>query len=411
MESYSLYEVNEYIKRVIALNFEESIWIECEINQINEKRGNYYLQLIEKDEEKDVIKAQASAAIWYRNALFIKKKLGKLFDSILQSGVNVKLKCNVGFSERYGLNYVIEDIDVNYTMGQMEIQRQKVIERLKEEKLLHLNHRRNLPSVLQRIAVVSSETAAGFADFMEQLNNNSYDYAFEIALFDSAMQGVKMEEEVCASIREINDSYKEYDCVVVIRGGGSKLDLSGFDNFNIAAHIAKCKLPVITGIGHEIDQTVSDLTANLSLKTPTAVAGYLIEQNLHFETTIIELAQNINGHIQHIFEQDSLSLDTIQERLYYSIKDRFSSENISLQSIERLTQNAIQQKFRIHRSKLESAEGILKAVHPDNVLKRGFSYIMNEDKEHITNKKSASKESDLVIHFKDGKLKVKNNNG
>jgi len=407
LESYSLYEVNEYIKRVIALNFEDAVWIECEINQINEKRGNYYLQLIEKEEEKDVIKAQASAAIWYRNAMFIKKKLGKLFDSILQGGVKVKLKCSISFSERYGMNYVIEDVDVNYTIGQMEIQRQKVIERLKEEKLLNLNHQKNLPSVLQRIAVVSSEKAAGFADFMEHLNHNNYDYAFEIALFDSAMQGQNMETEITDSIREINDSYKEYDCVVVIRGGGSKLDLSGFDNFNIAAHIAKCKLPVITGIGHEIDQTVSDLTANLSLKTPTAVAGYLVEQNLHYETTIIELAQQINGHIQNIFDEDSLRLDNIQERLYYNIKDRFSSEHISLQSIERLTQSAIQQKFQIHKSKLDAVNGILKVVHPDNILKRGFSYIMNDKDQHITNKKSAMKESELVIHFKDGKLKVK----
>lgn len=411
MESYSLYEVNEYIKRVIALNFEEAVWIECEINQINEKRGNYYLQLIEKEEDKDVIKAQASAAIWYRSALFIKKKLGKLFDSILQSGVNVKLKCSISFSERYGMNYVIEDIDVNYTMGQMELQRQKVIERLKDEKLLNLNNEKSLPSVLQRIAVVSSEKAAGFADFMEQLNQNSYDYAFEIALFDSSMQGKNMEAEVTNSIREINDSYKEYDVVVVIRGGGSKLDLSGFDNFNIAAHIAKCKLPVITGIGHEIDQTVSDLTANLSLKTPTAVAGYLIDQNLHYETTVMQLAQEINGHIQHIFDQDSLTLDTIQERLHYSIKDRFSSENISLQSVEQMTRNAIYQKFGMHRSKLDAVEGILKAVHPDNVLKRGFSYVMNSKDEHITSKKSAKSESELVIHFRDGKLKVNNTNG
>ncbi len=410
MESYSLYEVNEYIKRVIALNFEDSIWIECEINQINEKRGNYYLQLIEKEEGKEEIKAQASAAIWYRSALFIKKKLGKLFDSILQSGVYVKIKCNIGFSERYGLNYVIEDIDVNFTMGQMEIQRQKVIERLKEEKLLYLNHQKSLPSVLQRIAVVSSEKAAGFADFMEQLNNNSYGYAFEIALFDSSMQGTKMEPEITNSIREINETYNEYDCVVVIRGGGSKLDLSGFDNFNIAAHIAKCQLPVITGIGHEIDQTVSDLTANLSLKTPTAVAGYLIEQNLHFETTVIELTQNINAYIQDIFNRDSQILESIHERLYYSVRDRFSSEKISLKSINNMLENAAKQKFRMHKAKFELVEGILKAVEPNNILKRGFSYITNSKKEYITSKKKAETEKELIIQFKDGNLKVNNKN-
>ena len=407
MESYSLYEVNEYIKRVIALNFEDAFWIECEINQINENRGNYYLELIEKSEKSGNIIAKASAAIWYKSALFIKKKLGKLFDSVLQSGVEVRLKVNVNFNERYGLSFVIEDVDVNYTMGQMELQRQKVIERLTTENLMTLNHSKVLPSVLQRIAVISSETAAGFADFVQQLQSNGYGYDFQLGIYDSAVQGQKMEAQITSSIREINNEAHLYDCVVIIRGGGSKLDLSGFDNYNIAAHIAKCKIPVITGIGHEIDQTVSDLTSYLSLKTPTAVASYLIDNNAQYEARIIEIGRAINAEIMHRFEKDNQWLNSFRDQLNYLIRDRFSSEMINLKSAENLLRNSTHRVIERQSDKLSGIEALLKVVDPEHILKRGFSYTTTTEGSFILNKKQAAKEKELLIHYNDGQIKVK----
>jgi len=407
VESYSLYEVNEYIKRVIALNFEDAFWIECEINQINENRGNYYLELIEKSEKSGNIIAKASAAIWYKSALFIKKKLGKLFDSVLQSGVEVRLKVNVNFNERYGLSFVIEDVDVNYTMGQMELQRQKVIERLTTENLMTLNHSKVLPSVLQRIAVISSETAAGFADFVQQLQSNGYGYDFQLGIYDSAVQGQKMEAQITSSIREINNEAHLYDCVVIIRGGGSKLDLSGFDNYNIAAHIAKCKIPVITGIGHEIDQTVSDLTSYLSLKTPTAVASYLIDNNAQYEARIIEIGRAINAEIMHRFEKDNQWLNSFRDQLNYLIRDRFSSEMINLKSAENLLRNSTHRVIERQSDKLSGIEALLKVVDPEHILKRGFSYTTTTEGSFILNKKQAAKEKELLIHYNDGQIKVK----
>ncbi len=411
MESYSLFEVNEYIKRVIALNFEDAFWIECEINQINGNRGNYYLELIEKSEKSGDIIAKASAAIWYKSALFIKKKLGKLFDSILQSGVEVRLKVNVNFNERYGLSFVIEDVDVNYTMGQMELQRQKVIERLKAENLITLNHSKVLPSVLQRIAVISSETAAGYADFIEQLQSNAYGYDFQIGLYDSAVQGQKMESQITESIREINDEAHLYDCLVIIRGGGSKLDLSGFDNYNIAAHIAKCKLPVITGIGHKIDTTVSDLTSYLSLKTPTAVASYLIDSNAQFEAQIIEMGRGINAEILHRFDSDNQWLNSFREQLNYLIRDRFSSEMINLSSAQKILRNSTDRVIERQSDKLEGFETLLKVVDPKNILKRGFNYTTTLNGDFVLNSKKAKKEKELLIHYHDGQTNVKINNG
>jgi len=407
VESYSLYEVNEYIKRVIALNFEDAFWIECEINQINENRGNYYLELIEKSEKSGNIIAKASAAIWYKSALFIKKKLGKLFDSVLQSGVEVRLKVNVNFNERYGLSFVIEDVDVNFTMGQMELQRQKVIERLTTENLMTLNHSKVLPSVLQRIAVISSETAAGFADFVQQLQSNGYGYDFQLGIYDSAVQGQKMEAQITSSIREINNEAHLYDCVVIIRGGGSKLDLSGFDNYNIAAHIAKCKIPVITGIGHEIDQTVSDLTSYLSLKTPTAVASYLIDNNAQYEARIIEIGRAINAEIMHRFEKDNQWLNSFRDQLNYLIRDRFSSEMINLKSAENLLRNSTHRVIERQSDKLSGIEALLKVVDPEHILKRGFSYTTTTEGSFILNKKQAAKEKELLIHYNDGQIKVK----
>ena len=260
MEAYSLFEVNQYIKRVLALNFEEPIWVECEINQVSNSRGNLYLDLIEKSEDNDQIVAKSAATLWYRQFLFIKKKLDKLTDSILSEGVKVKLKVNIEFSERYGMSLNIIDIDPAFTFGQFELNRQKVIEQLRSKGLLDRNGQHKLPTVIKRVAVISSETAAGYQDFVNQILENAYDYHFDIDLFPAAMQGQKTEREVVDALRSAQEG--NYDIIAIIRGGGSKLDLAAFDNYNIAFEIANCDIPVFTGIGHDIDQTVCDIVSN-----------------------------------------------------------------------------------------------------------------------------------------------------
>jgi len=202
LEAFSLFEVNQYIRRVLALNFEEPFWVECEINSVSNSRGNVYLNLIEKAEDSEEVIASNSAQIWYRKFLFIKKKLGPLVDSILQSGIKVKLKVNVSYSERYGMSLVIEDIDPAYTFGQFEMTRQKTIESLRKKKLMDKNAALPLPEILQRIAVISSASAAGYQDFMEQLKENPYGYRFKVDLFQSAMQGTKTEKDVVAALRQ-----------------------------------------------------------------------------------------------------------------------------------------------------------------------------------------------------------------
>ena len=184
MESFTLYQVNEYIRRVIALNFREPIWIDAEISQCKESRGNYYIDLIDKDEITLQINANAQANLWKSSFRFIKRKIGDVIYELLQEGRSVRLKCKVEFHERYGMKLVVDDIDPNYTFGQIELKRQEIISRLKEEKLFDLNKSIELPIICQNIALITSSKAAGYKDFISQLNANPYGYQFNINIYE-----------------------------------------------------------------------------------------------------------------------------------------------------------------------------------------------------------------------------------
>ena len=285
--SYSLYELNEYIRRVIALNFAEPIWVNAEISQIKEVRGNVYMDLVYHDDQTNEIKAQISAGIWFKSYLFLKNKLGALLPSLLSEGTHVLLKVQVEFTERYGMKLIVEDIDPSFTIGQMEMNRQKILQKLFDEGLTHQNKLTKLPVVIQRIAVISSDNAAGYIDFINHLSQNPYGYQFKTTLFRASLQGQNTEREVCQALNDISEDASKYDCTVIIRGGGSKLDLAWFDNFNIGARIAKSPIPVMTGIGHDINATVADTVAHTTLKTPTAAADFIISHNICFEYLLV----------------------------------------------------------------------------------------------------------------------------
>ncbi len=402
MKSYSLFELNEYIKRVIALNFEEAIWIKAEISQVKESRGNVYIDLIQKDERDDSVIAQASAAIWYKSLLFIKKKLGELTDSILQDGIEVNVKVKVGFHERYGMKLSIEDIDASYTMGQVEINRQKIIERLKKAELLERNAMIYMPPVLQRIAIIASETSAGYKDFEAQLANNGYGYIFHTTLFHVAVQGRSTSDEVSAALKEIHTRDKEYDVAIIIRGGGSKIDLSGFDDYNIGHAIATNKVPIITGIGHEIDLSVADIVAHTYLKTPTAVANFIIDHNLHFEAEIDYLSQQISNQVSNRLKLEQSSLDQIEHILSTKPLELIKWNDEKLDQIKNETKQATKYLINKLKEELKNVEQLITAVKPENILKKGFSYIQKNDK--VIGSKKHLKSGDLIdIVFVDGK--------
>ncbi len=377
-----------------------------EISQIKESRGNWYLEIIEKKEGSEEIIAQSSAALWYKSYMFLKRKIGPSISSLLQDGIQVKLKINLDFHERYGLKMVIEDIDPNYTMGQVELNRQKIITKLKEEGVYDLNNSLELPSILQRVAVIASERSAGYADFMKQLEQNAYDYDFEVALYDSAVQGRNVESDFVAAFADIADNLEAYDCVVIIRGGGSKLDLSGFDNYNIASAIARCNLPVITGIGHEIDETVSDMVAYEALKTPTAVASYLIDKCAYYEGEINQLSELLKLDTLQRLKQEESQLKLIQQEINLAPKSLLEREKLGLETTIRSLERGFRSLVQKEDLFVTKAETLLEVMDPKHILKRGFTLIKQSGK-IVANAKSIDHKKKLSISFADADLEAK----
>ena len=405
MHSYSLYELNEYIKRVIALNFNEPIWVNAEISQVSEVRGQVFLDLIQHDEENGKTVAQSNAIIWYKSYLFIKKKLGDLLPAILKEGSHVMVKVSVEFDERYGLKLIISDIDASYTIGQMEMARQKILERLEKDGLIEKNKERGIPEVIQKVAIISSGTAAGYRDFIKQLTTNSFGYQFKLDLFPSAMQGANVEKDVIRAIDHIN-RLEGYDCIVIIRGGGSKLDLSYFDNYNIAAAIAHNALPVLTGIGHDIDQSVADVVAKLALKTPTAVADYILERNLNFESEIIQSGTYISNWSRQLIHNHRLRLSNFQSILSIQPMQLVKAQNDQLDQrqneVKRLTLQLIKEK----KLQLTHLESVIQIGDPVQILKKGFA-IIQKDSTILQSSSQAEKGDELKIKMHDGEIKTK----
>lgn len=405
MEAYSLYDLNEYIRRVIALNFPESIWITCEISSAKNSRGNLYIDLIQQNENDEVI-AQGSAVLWYRNFIFLKSKLGELIDAILKDGTEVKIKVSIDYNERYGLKLVIEDIDPTYTLGQMELARKKILERLRNEGVLELNKEKTIPTVIQKIAVISAETAAGYIDFKEHLNNNAFGYAYKISLFQAALQGQNTEKEVVNALREISEIKEKFDVVVIIRGGGSKLDLAAFDNYNIGIEIAKFPLPILTGIGHEIDNTIADMVAFESLKTPTAVANFIIDRSQLFETSIDILYENIFSQIKEKIRHENEKLNYVYTLITQQPKTMIETHKLNINylytSMLQLKNNVIQQ----HRQRLGAFHQMIEISKPENILKRGFVMVKSGD-QFLTSKADVGAIENAEIQFHDGKSEIK----
>lgn len=405
MEAFSLLEVNQYIKRVLALNFEEAFWVECELNQVSNSRGNLYLELIQKADEGEEVVAKNSAQIWYRQHLFIKKKLGKQADAILSPGIKVKMKVNVNYSERYGLSLVVEDIDPSYTFGQFELNRQKIIDKLTEKNLIDKNSKLPLPTVMQKIAVISSSRAAGYKDFVAQLTDNDYGYDFEITLYDSAMQGQKTEQDVVAALIAARKS--DADVIVIIRGGGSKLDLSGFDNYNIAFEVAASELPVITGIGHEIDQTITDIVAHSVMKTPTAVADMIIEHNVGFESDVLTLENEIFSEVNYRLQFHSEQLIMMQERIRTLPATTVTLHRQLLANMEESIESLALSKITSAQKEMEMMEEKLELLDPKLVLQRGYTLVRQKGKLITDAALLSKKDIKLDIQFRDGEISVK----
>lgn len=406
MDSYSLKQVNDYIKQVVALNFEESIWIEAEISQMKEVRGQIYLEFIDKSEETEKVVAKAQGVIWFKSLMFIKKKLGELANSILQEGRQIRFKAKIEFHEIYGLKLSLEDIEPSFTLGMVELNRQKTISKLKSEGLLEKNKETQLPYVLKNIAIISSEKAAGLQDFYEHLNTNQYGYKFNTILFDSSMQGNNVERDIVRNLNLIKEKIDRFECVVIIRGGGSKMDLSYFDNFNISANVAKFPIPIITGIGHDIDQNVIELVTHSPLKTPTAVADFLVEHNLFFEMKIIDIQKRVSGLSQYLIRDNMAIIEDLNHIMKRTTSIKITNSFHELDNVFNKIKNKTNQKIILENGKMTEISNLISYSDPTQLLKKGYS-ITTMGGKILKSTKNIEHNDIVVTILADGKLESK----
>jgi len=313
-------------------------WVIAEISEIRENyAGHCYLELIEKHPDDKNVRARAKAIIWSSRYRFLKSFFENTTGESLKEGLKILVKIKVEYHELYGLSLVVSDIDPAFTIGEMAIKRQQIIKQLEQEGVFSMNRELEFPAVPQRIAVISSSNAAGYTDFINQLTLNSYGYVFYTALIETAMQGTETENGVISALDKIAENFHLFDIVVIIRGGGSQTDLSWFDNYKIAYYVTQFPLPVVTGIGHDKDMSVTDMVANKSLKTPTAVADFLVDCVADAENHLIEMGTEIAGISAKILEKNRYIIDTFSIKLLplarimlSNFKDKLSGEIIGI---------------------------------------------------------------------------------
>jgi exodeoxyribonuclease VII large subunit len=376
MESnvFSLYDLGTLIKRVLSLNFQDKIWVKAEIAGCKVVRGIAYLDLIEKEEgQSDKIIAQQSAVIWQGTLQKLNGKLLEPITGFLETGREVLVLVQIDFNVRYGLKLVIDDIDPAYTLGKLFQQRQELEKLIYIEKLYEPNKRIALAPVIQKIAVLSNDQAAGYHDFVHQLTENVMNYAFSLTLFPISLQGTLVEETVLNQLKEILKSKYTFDVVLILRGGGSKLDLAGFDSIHICRAISSFPIKIITGIGHEVDETLSDIVAGISLKTPTAVAEYLLYHNQTFEASIQQMVLKINDITKYKVQQAKLRILRFQHELSLRPMRVIDKTNTKLENIQKYLPNLVNNRLKKEKVKLSYLDRLISLVNIPSTLKRGFS--------------------------------------
>ena len=287
IKSYSLFELTQFINSVVKVNFEEAIWIRAEISEFREhSNGHCYLEFIEKDSHTDTLKAKIRGNIWVNTYRMIKPYFEENTGQTLKAGLKVLVAVTVEFHDVFGLSLNVKDIDPTFTLGELAKRRQEIIRLLEKDGVIDMNKGLQIPVLPQRIAIISSATAAGYDDFCNHLDNNSEGFVFYKKLFPAIMQGDQAADSIIEALDKISYHIDKFDVVVMIRGGGATTDLACFDSYELASHCAQFLLPVIAGIGHQRDLSIVDLVAHTSVKTPTAAATLLIDTIQNAETNI-----------------------------------------------------------------------------------------------------------------------------
>ncbi len=381
MQHISLEELNHLIKKTLDKTLEPSYWVVAEIAELRTNyNGHCYLEFVEKNEQSGKVLAKIKGTIWSYSFRTISAWFKSITGEELRAGLTVLANVQVQFHEVYGLSLNVKDVDPNFTLGERARKKQEIIAKLEADGIFEMNKALALPRVPQRIAVISSATAAGYGDFMNQVTQNEYGYTVKTTLFPATMQGDTAPETLISALMQIHTKLAAFDAVVIIRGGGAQVDLDCFDHYELAAHIAQFPLAVFTGIGHERDETICDLVAHTSLKTPTAVAEFILRGMRQYHENITLLFESIGTKVNRRIEQANYEL----REKSHNLKNNFSKIlNSRANKTDRLAQqitHGVANTLTSAKNRLQILEKTFDLIDPKNVFRKGYSFTSKNGK-------------------------------
>ena len=404
MEALTLLELNGRVKSTLQFEMPDAYWVQAEISSISPSgQGHCYLELVQKDATGRNFLAKAKANIWRGTWLKLKPYFEAQTGETLKVGMKVLLQVTVTFHEVYGYSLVVQDIDPTYTMGDMARRRKEILEQLEKDGVIGLNHELEIPALPNRIAVISSATAAGWGDFRDQLAGNIYGFQFYVKLFPALMQGDDVERSVISALNAVAMRRDDFDVVIIIRGGGAVSELSCFDSYNLAFNIANFPLPVITGIGHERDDTVADVVAHTKVKTPTAAAEFIINKVFDTASELENLTRRMSDAISDRMNAEKVRIERLSQKLPSLFAVLKTRQEQVLETIWIRTVNGVRNMLTAQTHKLEIMDKTLAAADPAVILKRGYS-LTRQNGRVVKGASDLKKGDRLTTLFADGSV-------
>ena len=390
---YTLRQLNLMVRDAIADALPDEYWVEAELSECRENSGHCYMELIEKDEHSNTPVARASAKCWRQTWQMVKPYFERTTGQPLHAGMKVLLQVYAQYHEAFGFSWIVTDIDPTYTLGDMARKRQEIIRQLKEEGIFDLQRELRIPLFAQRIAVISAPTAAGYGDFCRQLEDNDYGFRFTVQLFPAVMQGEQVESSIIAALDKIHSEYSEcslsshlspltphFDVVVIIRGGGASADLSGFDTLALAENVAQFPLPIITGIGHDRDESILDMVSNTRVKTPTAAATLLIDNLKRVLERIEQAEASVTHHISERIRSQQQRIAQLATLIPTLAMGTITNGRHRIELLESRIPVAIDRRITEQKHLLERIAIHLQGFDPQILLARGYSITLKEGK-------------------------------
>ena len=376
---YTLRQLNLMVREAVEMQLPDEYWVEAELSECREHGGHCYMELIEKDERSNTPTARASAKCWHQMWQMVRPYFERTTGQPLRAGMKVLLQVYAQYHEAYGFSWIVTDIDPTYTLGDMARRRQEIIRQLKEEGVFDLQRELRIPLFAQRIAVISAPNAAGYGDFCRQLEDNAYGFRFTVQLFPAVMQGEQVEQSVIAALNKIYEqSPQPYDVVCILRGGGATADLSGFDTLALAENVAQFPLPVITGIGHDRDETILDMVANIHVKTPTAAATLLIDRLRQVLDRIGQAEDFIAHYVSERIRSQQQRINQLATLIPTLALHAISEGRHRIELAESRLPIAVERRLTEQKHRLERITLQLQGFDPQLLLSRGYSITLKD---------------------------------